>query len=201
MQQKRGKSKKRSISQKKSKIRKNIKSNKKIRQKKTIKIQKKPNKKRIIKKTIKLNKKPIQKKVDKKTTPKKIKQKKITKKHISTKIKLFLSFLIIGGTFSYIFQHIYIYIPTIASLLLTIIFLKKKQKTQKISQNKKTYTTEFDRLYDLVKINKTIKISAISKIFKIRKKEAEDWARILEEHELIDLHYPLLGEPELKWKQ
>src|SRR3989338_4977078 len=133
----------------------------------------------------------------KKTAPEsRIKQ----KKHLSTKIKLFISILVIGGTLSYIFQHIYIYIITAAMLLATIIFPDVKftqEKKEKIVLNQ-NYTTEFDRLYDLVKTQKAIKISYVTKAFKISKKEAEEWARILEEHGLIDLHYPVLSEPELR---
>ncbi len=62
--------------------------------------------------------------------------------------------------------------------------------------------TAFDKLVDYVNEKETVKISQIAKIFKISAKEAEDWGKILQNHNLLHVHYPTFGEPELKkWKK
>ena len=46
-----------------------------------------------------------------------------------------------------------------------------------------------------------IKLTDVSRYFGISKELAEEWGRILEEHGLVKLHYPAIGELELqKWK-
>ena len=62
--------------------------------------------------------------------------------------------------------------------------------------------TDFDRLVNVVNSVGVIKISAVAKIFNISTKKVEEWSKILENHNLLKLHYPPLGEPELrKWEE
>ena len=58
-----------------------------------------------------------------------------------------------------------------------------------------------DRLYDTIKKRGAVKLSEVSGGFKINKKQAEEWANILEKYGLIEIYYPVLGEPELRWKK
>ncbi len=61
----------------------------------------------------------------------------------------------------------------------------------------RTYKTDIDVLYDLVKNKGRVKISALAKTFNVDKKTIEDWAEMLEEHGLLKIHYPAIGEAEL----
>ncbi len=60
--------------------------------------------------------------------------------------------------------------------------------------------TELDVLYELVKVKKKIKISQVAKDFGIKKDQVEVWVRILERNDLIEIHYPAIGEPEIRCK-
>ncbi|MEM2918057.1 MAG: DUF2226 domain-containing protein [Candidatus Altiarchaeota archaeon] len=59
--------------------------------------------------------------------------------------------------------------------------------------------TKIDELYDLVKKNKIVKLNdSLAKKLNVSKAQIESWAVILEEHNLIELHYPAIGEPEMR---
>ncbi len=60
--------------------------------------------------------------------------------------------------------------------------------------------TELDHLYNIIKSNRDITISVISKEFKISEALAIEWAKILEAGNLIDIEYPGFGSPKLKAK-
>ncbi|MEK6847191.1 MAG: hypothetical protein AABY16_03430 [Nanoarchaeota archaeon] len=57
--------------------------------------------------------------------------------------------------------------------------------------------TDLDLMYELVKEKKAIKIKALANYFKVDEKTIVDWARILEEANLIRLNYPAVGEPQV----
>src|SRR3989338_7694345 len=62
--------------------------------------------------------------------------------------------------------------------------------------------TQFDELVNLVNKTGIVKVSEVAKKFGIPKQLAEEWGKILEDHKLVTLHYPTLGELELrKWKK
>ena len=62
--------------------------------------------------------------------------------------------------------------------------------------------TQFDELVNLVNKTGIVKVSEVAKKFGITKQLAEEWGKILEDHKLVTLHYPTLGELELrKWKK
>ena len=63
------------------------------------------------------------------------------------------------------------------------------------------HETDLDRLYDTIKKRGAVKLSEVYGGFKINKKQAEEWANILEKYGLIEIYYPVLGEPELRWKK
>jgi hypothetical protein len=58
--------------------------------------------------------------------------------------------------------------------------------------------TDFDILYNLVQSKGMLKLSEVTRMFNITRKKAEDWVQILEEHNLIKIYYPAMGEPELR---
>ncbi len=76
----------------------------------------------------------------------------------------------------------------------------KRRKTPKdeCGEGKKIQTT-IDRLYGMVKKYKKLKIDdRLSHSLGVNKAQIEEWAVILEEHDLIELHYPTIGEPEIR---
>ncbi len=96
-------------------------------------------------------------------------------------------------------------------------FKRKRKKRRKKAKKRKKYViqkqiivkkiklkgneTELDVLYKKVKKKGKIKFSDAAKYLGVDKKKIEEWAGILEEHSLIQVHYPAIGEPELKkWK-
>lgn len=111
--------------------------------------------------------------------------------------------------------------PNIFSRLLSNIKIKKKIKEDIKKEEKKEerskekipivkelpsslkielgkYETNIDALYKIIEKEGRIKLSAISKYFGIDKRKAEEWATILQEHNLAEIHYPAIGEPELR---
>ncbi|MBI2668034.1 hypothetical protein HYX17_04690 [Candidatus Woesearchaeota archaeon] len=74
---------------------------------------------------------------------------------------------------------------------------KRKFKLMNIEFKRGRYTTDIDILYNLIKINECIPLSYAAKSIKVDKKVIEEWAKILENHDLIVINYPAWGEPEL----
>lgn len=72
----------------------------------------------------------------------------------------------------------------------------------KISLEKKTeekVKTKIDELYDLIKKNKIVKLNdTLAKRLNVSRAQIESWAVILEEHNLIELKYPAIGDPEMR---
>ncbi|MBU0629261.1 MAG: hypothetical protein KKC75_08805 [Nanoarchaeota archaeon] len=58
--------------------------------------------------------------------------------------------------------------------------------------------TDLDALYKLVMQEGRIKVSVLAKYFNVDRKKIEEWASILESHNLIEIHYPPVGEQELR---
>jgi len=74
---------------------------------------------------------------------------------------------------------------------------KKEQPEEKEIEGK--VKTTIDELYELVKENKVVKLNdALAKKLNVSRSQIESWAVILEEHNLIELHYPAIGEPEIR---
>jgi len=78
---------------------------------------------------------------------------------------------------------------------------QKQQQVLKVTAKLIKHETDLDRVYNLIKEKRAVKLSDIASQFNINKKHAEDWAAILEKHGLIEIYYPMLGEPELRWKK
>ncbi|MBI2076075.1 MAG: hypothetical protein HYT72_02390 [Candidatus Aenigmarchaeota archaeon] len=84
---------------------------------------------------------------------------------------------------------------------------KKTEKEDFIEQIKDAVTegngetkTPIDDLFELVMKNGKIKISDAAKRFGVFEARIEEWAKILENHGLIELHYPAMGKPEMRKK-
>lgn len=77
--------------------------------------------------------------------------------------------------------------------------------TEKVEEKKQApkdgskIETNIDKLLALVKEKGAIKLNdTLSNSLKVSKTQVEEWAMILEEHNLVELHYPAIGEPEIR---
>ncbi len=71
-----------------------------------------------------------------------------------------------------------------------------KPKRKKSRAKVKTHLeTNIDRLYELVRKKGFVKVAEVSKELGIDKDQIEEWGRILEDHKLLKLHYPPVGDP------
>ena len=61
--------------------------------------------------------------------------------------------------------------------------------------------TDIDKLYELVRDRGIVKVGDAAKKLKIDDEQAEEWGRVLEEHNLVRLHYPPVGDPVLILKK
>ena len=61
-------------------------------------------------------------------------------------------------------------------------------------------TTTIDRLLELVEKRGSISIKDAAKNFNVSRSQIESWVKLLEEHELIEVNYPPIGEPEIRKK-
>ncbi len=150
---------------------------------------------------------------------------KIRPKKVHNIIFLMILFLVlIISSFLYLYYiKVFSYLNLITySSIIVIIFLiviTKVKKTKKLKEKKGTiklgektgveklkeevsktttkYETDFDKLYELLKKYKKLKVSDIAKIFNISKDEAEEWCVILERHDLGRLNYPAVGGSEI----
>ena len=59
--------------------------------------------------------------------------------------------------------------------------------------------TSIDRLYQLVQRYEKVRINdKLARKLDVNRSQIENWAVILEEHDLVELHYPAIGEPEIR---
>ncbi len=80
------------------------------------------------------------------------------------------------------------------------LFAEEKPPEKKVRHEGKVKTS-IDNLYDEVQKNKSMKLNeALARKFRVSKTQLESWAIILEEHDLVELHYPTIGEPEIRRK-
>jgi len=61
--------------------------------------------------------------------------------------------------------------------------------------------TELDVLYKLLKEKRRLSIGAVAKAFNIKKEKALEWARILEDYEIVTIEYPAFNDPEIEIKE
>ncbi len=79
--------------------------------------------------------------------------------------------------------------------------VKIEQLKREVTRKQGDYETDFDKLHKLVEKYGRIKISDIAETFNISKHEAEEWASILEQHNLATIYYPAIGGPEIVRKR
>jgi len=60
--------------------------------------------------------------------------------------------------------------------------------------------TQVDKLIDLLRKKNKIRISEASKILKVSQKQIDEWVFTLEDKGIVELKYPVLGEPEIVLK-
>ncbi len=65
----------------------------------------------------------------------------------------------------------------------------------------KTIETSLDTLYNLVSKKGTVRITDAAKTMHVNVVQIEEWARVLEVHNLVEIHYPAVGKPVLKVKK
>lgn len=59
--------------------------------------------------------------------------------------------------------------------------------------------TSIDKLLELIQKHKKIRIDdGLARTLNVKRSQIEGWAMILEEHDLVELHYPAIGEPEIR---
>ena len=75
---------------------------------------------------------------------------------------------------------------------------KKDEKELHIQKNLSKNKTDLDVLYEVLQKKKKLKISAISKAFKVSKEIAMEWCKILESGNLAEIDYPGFGQPVIK---
>lgn len=75
-----------------------------------------------------------------------------------------------------------------------------RSEKEKKAHLEKSIETPLDRLLELVMKNDKINFSQAAKIFHVKDKQIEEWAQILEDHGLVEIHYPAIGKPVLKRK-
>ena len=73
-------------------------------------------------------------------------------------------------------------------------FVKSLEKTGMIIESK------IDQLINIIRERESETIPKLSKELGIKTDIIEDWAKILEEHDLIKIEYPFIGPPKLKMK-
>ncbi len=79
-----------------------------------------------------------------------------------------------------------------------VILEKEGKNVKKIVEGMKVKTT-IDKLYELILDCGVVRINdELSKKIGVSKTQIEEWAMVLEEHNLLELHYPAIGEPEIR---
>lgn len=76
---------------------------------------------------------------------------------------------------------------------------RKEQKSKKESTGKEKINTPIDKLYEMVQEKGKVSINnGLAKKLGVKRAQIEGWALILEDHNLVELHYPTIGEPEIR---
>ena len=58
--------------------------------------------------------------------------------------------------------------------------------------------TDIDKLYDIIEEKGKVTLAVVAKTLNSPEDKVRDWADILEEHDMIDIDYPVVGSPILK---
>jgi len=66
------------------------------------------------------------------------------------------------------------------------------------SQGKNGSNTEIDQLYKALQDKRALSVPTIAKAFKVKEETVMDWGKILENGNLAEIHYPWMGDPQIK---
>jgi len=77
---------------------------------------------------------------------------------------------------------------------------KKVNKESKVEASPEIIGTNIDQIYQVVLEKKSISLSKLAAKFKVTPEKIEDWARVLDNQGLLELHYSMLGKPLLRIK-
>lgn len=76
--------------------------------------------------------------------------------------------------------------------------VKDKEKKEEIITGGKVKTS-IDKLLEIIRKYKKVRIDdSLAHMLNVKRSQIESWAMILEEHNLVELHYPAIGEPEIR---
>ena len=75
------------------------------------------------------------------------------------------------------------------------IFSGRSVERKKADGNIPYIETNIDKFYDLVKERERINFYDAAREFRVDKEQIVSWARILEDHKLAKVHYPVFGSP------
>ena len=78
-----------------------------------------------------------------------------------------------------------------------VILRAKKHLNIQLHQLKQT-ETELDSLLELVNENGVVSLTQAAKVFNVTQEKIKEWAKILEDHNLIKIFYPAISEPLLR---
>lgn len=67
--------------------------------------------------------------------------------------------------------------------------------TEKKAESEKT---PIDELLELIAQKGSVNMKYAAERFGVRESQIEEWARVLHDHGLIEIHYPVFGKPEMK---
>ena len=78
----------------------------------------------------------------------------------------------------------------------------KEEETKKFKAQRGAVKTSIDKLFELVRKYNKLKISdGLARRLNVSRAQVEEWCIILEDHNLVELHYPTIGEPEIRFVQ
>lgn len=78
----------------------------------------------------------------------------------------------------------------------------KGEEKRKVKAQRGTIKTSIDKLFELVRKYNKLKISdGLARRLNVSRAQIEEWCIILEDHNLVELHYPTIGEPEIRLVQ
>ena len=89
------------------------------------------------------------------------------------------------------------------------MLLKRKRKVEaekdakfkeEVSLDKSKISTPLDVMYKMIEQMGRLEVSDAAKKFHVSQQQIEEWAQILESKGLIEIHYPIIGKPELRKK-
>jgi CBS domain-containing protein len=74
-------------------------------------------------------------------------------------------------------------------------------RKMELETDEQTLETNIDCLLSMVKEKGTVKLKDAVKEFGVEPERVEKWGRILEEYNLVELHYPPIGDPKITLKR